>query len=324
MMSKLLKSFQKIADLLIFGMKLININEPFRIGSLILYPHFDIRSFLKGYNADDISFIIESNVVYAKYQPMPGLRTPLFTPILGDDGLIPFRLLKPGWLSALNVIPITKGSGIEMRGTLDPNNLIFGQIWAEPMVYKLTKVEAAKTQRIYDNLVAIPNGYLELAMRRFSRSYSYYIHNKYAGISELDDCLVDLVIALESITSRGGDSIRQSIALRIALLLENSLIERRKVEKSVKKFYDHRSAILHGSEKDKISEKDHDERFLNLEDLRDLVRRTINASIVVLKTFTAEPNGTLKLPEIMAEIIDNFLYSNLVNQKVRKHIRQSS
>ena len=162
---------------------------------------------------------------------------------------------------------------MEIRGSLGSLQEIFGQIWAEPMSYELNANSVPKIQGIYDDLIKLPTGYLELALRRFSRSYQYYIHSEYAGLSELDDCLVDLVIALESITSRGGDSIRQSMALRTALLVGKSLETRKKVEEVVKTFYDQRSQILHGTGEDKIPEKNQEERFRALEDLRDLTRK---------------------------------------------------
>jgi len=300
-------------NLLIFGLRLKRIHDPIRIGNLMLYPDFNLRKYLKGYESTDVQFIVESDVVFAQYQPISPTRPHLFSPQIEDDGLVHFRLFKPGWLAALSIIPVTKTSGIEIRGTLGSLKQIFGQIWAEPMHYDLNSKSVLKIQRIYDDLTMLPTGYLELALRRFSRSYEYYTHSEYAGLSELDDCLVDLVIALESITSRGGDSIRQSMALRTAILVGKSLEKRKKVEELVKKFYDQRSQILHGTERDKILEKDQKERFLDLEDLRDLTRKTINASIVVLKEYKGEGKQLRK--KQLAEIIDSYLFDNL---KVRR------
>jgi hypothetical protein len=304
-------------NLLIFGLRLKQIGNPIRIGNLILYPKFNLSRYLKGYEPTDVQFIVESDVVFARYQPISKHRTPLFSPQIEDDSLIHFRLFKPGWLTALNIIPVTRGRGMEIRGSLGSLREIFGQIWAEPMSYELKANSVPKIQRIYDDLVTLPTGYLELALRRFSRSYGYYTHSEYAGLSELDDCLVDLVIALESITSRGGDSIRQSMALRTALLVGKSLETRKKAEELVKKFYDQRSQILHGAEKDKIPEKNQKERFLALEDLRDLTRKTINASVVVLKEYIAHKGTAPQLPKALAEIIDNYLFDN-INVKRRR------
>lgn len=302
---------QNSKNLLIFGLKIKQIREPVRVGNLMLYPNFDLEGYLKGYSDDDIRFITQSGAVFAIYQPVSQSRPHLFSPLVEDDGLAQFRLFKSGWLSALNVPPVSKSRDLEIRVTLGPLQQIFGQIWSEPMIYELNKDNVPRIQKIYDDLTTIPVGYLELALRRFSRSYGYYTHNEYAGISELDDCLVDLVIALESITSRGGDSIQQSIALRTALLIGRSYDERKKLESLVKKFYNHRSQILHGIEKDKISEKKHEERFLSLEDLRDLTRRVINASIAILKTNAPLINGGMKAPDTMSQIIDDYLFEHL-------------
>jgi len=298
-------------NLLVFGLRLKQIRDPIRIGNLILYPNFNLRSYLKGYEPADVRFIIDSDVVFAEHQPISQARPHLFSPQIEDDGLIHFRLFKPGWLTALNVIPVTKALGMETRGNLGSLKQIIGQIWAEPMSYELNPNSVSKIQRIYEDLTILPTGYLELALRRFSRSYQYYTHSEYAGLSELDDCLVDLVISLESITSRGGDSIRQSMALRTALLVGKSPETRKKVEKLVKKFYDQRSQILHGTERNKIPYKNQKERFIALEDLRDLTRKTINASIAVLKEYTAHKGGITKLPKTLAEIIDGYLFDNL-------------
>lgn len=303
--------FETNTDLLIFGLRTKDIRKPFRVGSLVVSPDFDLRSYLAGYNYDDIQVITDSEVIYAQYQPNLGSRIPLFSPKPEDDGLIPFRLFKPGWLSAINVMPVIKTSDIEIRGELGSLEQIFGQNWAEPMNYEVSRDDIPRLQRIYHDLEVVPAGYLELALRRFSHSYEYYSHSEYAGLSELDDCLVDLVIALESITSRGGDSIRQSMALRTALLLGNTLDKPKDVEQTVKRFYDHRSAILHGSQRDTISEKDQQERFIGMEALRDLVRKAINASIGILKTFAAQSGGVSEPPKTVAEAIDYYLFDKL-------------
>lgn len=304
-------------NLLIFGLRIKQIHDPVQVGNLLVHPNFNLRDYLKGYANDDIEFIVQSGAVFAIYQPVSESRPHLFSPLVEDDGLAHFRLFKPGWLSALNVSPVSKTQDTEIRVSLGPLQQIFGQIWSEPMSYELNKNNVPRIQRIYDDLTLIPSGYLELALRRFSRSYGYYTHNEYAGISELDDCLVDLVIALESITSKGGDSIQQSMALRTALLIGKSFDERRRVEHLVKKFYGHRSQILHGTERDKISDKKQEERFLMLEDLRDLTRRVINATVAVLKQYAAQASGVTQPPDTSAEIIDDYLFDNLIVRRKR-------
>ncbi|MFC1993533.1 hypothetical protein ACFLV3_07020 [Chloroflexota bacterium] len=310
-------------NLLIFGLRIKQIREPVRVGNLLVHPNFNLRDYLKGYTDDDIEFIVQSGAVFAIYQPVSQSRLHLFSPLAVDDGLAHFRLFKPGWLSALKVSPVSNTQDTEIRASLGPLKQIFGQIWSEPMSYELNKNNASRIQRIYDDLTLIPSGYLELALRRFSRSYEYYTHNEYAGISELDDCLVDLVIALESIASKGGDSIQQSMALRTALLIGKSFGERKRIEHLVKKFYGHRSQILHGTERDKISEKKQEERFLMLEDIRDLTRRVINATVVVLKYYAAQTSRMTPLPDTSAEIIDNYLFDNLIVKRKRTRANEA-
>jgi hypothetical protein len=101
------------------------------------------------------------------------------------------------------------------------------------------------------------------------------------------------------------------MALRTALLVGKTLDARKKVELAVRRFYDHRSAILHGSQRGKISEKDHYDRFTALEDLRDLVRNAINALVGILKTFAAQSGSASKPLKTMAEVIDDYLFDNL-------------
>jgi hypothetical protein len=101
------------------------------------------------------------------------------------------------------------------------------------------------------------------------------------------------------------------MALRTALLVGKTLDARKKVELAVRRFYDHRSAILHGSQRGKISEKGHYDRFTALEDLRDLVRNAINALVGILKTFAAQSGSASKPLKTVAEVIDDYLFDNL-------------
>lgn len=294
-------------DLLIFGLVTRGLRKPFAIGDLTVYPKYDLRSYLSGYDPDDVEFIIDSDTKYACYAPDASSEPHLFSPIVQDHCLIPFRLFKPGWLSAIPVMPVTRFGGMEMRSELGSLKQLFGQVWAEPVHYEIGKADIRPIQAIYRKLAAMPKGYTELAIRRFSRSYEYYYHSKYAGASELDDCVVDLVIALESITSRRGERVRRGITRRTVLLLGKGLSEeeRKDLERRVKGFYDHRCNIVHGEDRDVISEVDYEERFNNAEDLRALVRDSLNACIELLNKPGLQVYKSPGKRKTLAEIIDS-------------------
>ncbi|MFW6116703.1 MAG: hypothetical protein ACOC6F_03155 [bacterium] len=311
MLDAFLSSEVRPRDVLIFGLQTPGISEPFSVGNLTIHPDFNLRTYLEGYPVDDVGFIVGSEVTFGRCQPRSGPRPYLFTPRLEDDCLGPFRLFKAGWLAAVGVMPIIESGGIEIRGELGISEQPFGQNWAEPMHYAVAADEIPAIQRIYEDLLSIPQGYLELALRRFGRSYEYYSHCEHVGLSELDDCIVDLVIALESVTSRGGDSIRQSMALRTALLVGDTLDERMNVEQMVKRFYDLRSKIVHGGQRDTISDKEHEERFIMAEALRSLARKAIDASIRILISSAPEFAVSHSRPKPMAELIDQHLFRTL-------------
>ena len=80
---------------------------------------------------------------------------------------------------------------------------------------------------------------LQIAMARFSSSYEK---------RDLADRLVDLVIALESLFGDGkGGDITYKLAMRGAYWLYESRNERRVALANIKKLYDYRSKIVHGS-----------------------------------------------------------------------------
>jgi hypothetical protein len=291
-------------DVLIFGLDTGEVNEEFTIGDLTVIPGFDLEKYLAGYNEDDVDFIVD-RAKYGKYQPKPGSQSLQFSPMIDDICLIPFRLFKMGWLSAMSVSPVVKTDGMEIRCALDITRHLSGQIWADHDSYSITAEEIGLIQQKYQQLLSMPKGYLEMALRRFSRCYKYIQHSEYAGTSELDDYWIDLVIALESITSKNGEWIKKNMARRIALLLGKDVSERRQIDTRVREIYEQRCAIVHGDEKDMIDDMTHEKRFVEAEDLRTLVRDTINTCINLLlnsSTSLVDSSGDRKkLPDIIDE-----------------------
>ena len=304
-MRNLFDPFSK-KDILIFGLITQNIREPFCIGDLEIYPAFDLESYLQGYDINDINSIIDSEAKYAQYRPTSSTQFPLFSPMADDICLIPFRLFKMGWLSAMTIVPITRSGGIEIRQEFNCSRYLFGQIWADSDHYEINDTEINSIQGIYQRLKTLPKGYLELSLRRFSRCYRYNQHSQYAGTSELDDYWVDLVIALESMTSKENEShIKENMARRISLLLAKNPSDREDIKQRVRKVYKQRCDIVHGNEKDETSESNYKERFEEAEALRELVRGTINSCIGLLTDPTISLNKPSGQRNMMADIIDD-------------------
>jgi hypothetical protein len=164
---------------------------------------------------------IEEGAIYAKCEDremqsaiLPA--EPYFTEL--ERFLAAFRLFKGGWIMASVIWPTTKIGAIELEANIDypPNE----QLWADPLSYTVERREISQIRRIYKQLSIIPTGYIDIALRRFNRSYEYWRKDS------LDDCFVDLVIALESITSKGGDGVKQAVVLRTCLLLASKYEER--------------------------------------------------------------------------------------------------
>lgn len=294
----------KNTDVLIFGLEIGRLNKEFCIGDLTVIPNFDLEKYLEGYDQSEVDFIVD-NAKYGQFRPKSGSKSLSFSPMIDHICLIPFRLFKAGWLSAMAISPVVKTDSIESRCELNITRHLSGQIWGDHDTYKLSNKEIGLIQKKYQQLLAMPKGYLEMALRRFSRCYTYIQHSKYAGASELDDYWVDLVIALESITSKDGRRIKENMARRIALLLGKDTAEQEQIKIKVQKIYEQRCAIVHGDEKDKIADATHEKRFIEAESLRSLIRDTINACIEILadpSTSSVNPSGhRKKLPDVIDE-----------------------
>lgn len=291
-------------DVLIFGLDTGSLDKEFSIGDLKVIPNFNLQRYLKGYDENDIGFIVDC-AKYGQFRPKPESKSIFFSPMVEDVCLIPFRLFKSGWLSAMTIAPIIKTNGIETRCELNITRGLFGQIWADSNRYTVSRKEIGLIQKKYQQLLAMPKGYLEMALRRLSRCYKYIQHSEYAGTSELDDYWVDLVIALESITSRDERSIKANMARRTALLLGKDKAEQEQIKIKVREIYEQRCSIVHGNEKDIIADATHEKRFMEAEALRSLIRDTINACIELLidpSTSLVNSSGhRKKLPDMIDE-----------------------
>jgi hypothetical protein len=288
-------------DILIFGFDTGDIHHEFNVGNLNIFPDFDLRNYLQGYDEDDIDFIIDNDVKFAKFSLDTNLQ--FISPFVDDVCLIPFRLLKSGWISAMSIMPISNTQGIEIKSELNCTKYLFGQIWADS-TFEINERDIPGIQSKYLQLLRLPKGYLDLSLRRFSRCYKYFQHGEFAGASELDDYWVDLVIALESVTSKNHEAIKSSMARRVSYLLANNPEERTNISTRVKDIYEQRCSIVHGDEKDEITVANHEKRFVEAESLRSLIRDTINACINLLIDPATSLTRTTGERKLLPNIID--------------------
>jgi hypothetical protein len=294
-------------DILIYDLEFKDVSRPFNIGKFRLYPEYDLWKHLKGYEEDVFDWVTWRDVKYAYYSQETDSNVRFFS--LFEDYyaelqlfVAAFRLLKPG-LIQVDTGNIIRAKGIQkgiqiIKVVKDLSPSPEAQPWAVPMHYELYGAEIPHIRSLYKRLKKMPIGYLDVAIKRFNRSYDYWLKE------EIDDCFADLVIALESLTSRGGDGILQSMRLRIPLLLKKKYGERKKLEKQISMYYEHRSSILHGG---KIDEKEREKRAEILEDLRELVRSTIVRCMKIIEV----AQSSSQLQDTMAETIDAYLHEKL-------------
>jgi hypothetical protein len=148
---------------------------------------------------------------------------------------------------------------------------------------------------IYNDVVAfrqatdVPNN-VRLAVRRFESVYR-------RGLGQREDRIIDELIALEALAGSGTE-LRFRLAFRISSLLASDDDERLALFDAMKRYYDLRSKIVHGS-----SLKPDERAFVNDDaELRDIVRRVVRAVIYA----TAHTNIRLTGKYIDEQLIARF------------------
>jgi hypothetical protein len=284
-------------DLLIFGAEIQDISKPFLVGNLAMYPDYDVGKALGDFNQNTVLLAVKSGAIYSKYKRSMTSAIGFSTLRIEDVGLLPLRLFKEGWIISVPIGP-KFGEDVEKiyRGFYAPAT----QMVYPPKKYPIKQDELPKIREIYQKLTYVPDGYIESALERFSRSYDYLIHGN------LNNCLEGLALAFESVVSRVGDSNQHTASLRTALLLGNSLYDRVEIQKQVKKLYEVRSMI---GDKRWISEKDFYQSSLIVEDSQNLVRAVLAASVNILGIEPSERASFL--PETMELVIDSYLFDTL-------------
>jgi hypothetical protein len=95
-------------------------------------------------------------------------------------------------------------------------------------------------------------------------------HNRFPVI----DALIEYTLALESLYLHGHEPKRRKLSARISILLGKDESEEKQLRRDIKKFYDIRSAVVHGSLMD---EKQYSFLCANICDYGDYLRRSILA-----------------------------------------------
>ncbi len=284
-------------DLLIFGAEIEDISKPFLVGDLAMYPDYDVRKALGDFDQNTVLLAIKSGAIYSKYRQ--SITSPIVSSALRieDVGLLPFRLFKEGWILSVPIGPKLEDEVEKIyRGFYVPAM----QRAYPPKKYLIKQEELPKIREIYQKLTCVPDGYIESALERFSRSYDHLIYRN------LGNCLEGLVLAFESVVSRVGDGNQHTASLRTALLLGNSLYDRMEIQKQVKKLYEMKNMI---GDKRWISEKDFYQSSLIVEDSQNLVRAVLATSVNILGIPPSERASFL--PETMELVIDSYLFDTL-------------
>jgi hypothetical protein len=278
--------------LLLLGLKIRDITGPIEIGNLVIYPDYDIRNVFDGYDEDKVLQIIEAGAKYGEIS----VESRCYEHNIFAHPLSALRLSKAGWLVFKSLMPFQKS---DEKPSLELDAPPFNQSWSDSMYYEISASDIPKIQNLNRKLTRIPKGFLEIAIERFNRSYDYWLYDS------LDDCLVDLVAALESIASGGGGSVEQGMSLRVSLLLADKPSERMELQHKMRKFYNLRSEIR---KKGQVTANGFRERYQSIAELRSITRKMISISIDILYSPVALGS---KLPKTMAEAIDEYIHGKM-------------
>ena len=167
-------------------------------------------------------------------------------------------------------------------------------IWRPSIEYKLTETMIPKIRQQVDTLMKVENylhtsaRHIGLALRPFT---SIYDRLMYQG----EDCVIDSITALEALWKLDSE-LSFRLAFRTSSLLGKTDDDRELIFKTLRKYYNIRSKIVHGSTLKS------EERALvqNDEPLRDIVQRTLKAFVHLLANPTEWTVGRLaRDPDLM-------------------------
>lgn len=98
-----------------------------------------------------------------------------------------------------------------------------------------------------------------------------HYYNRTFGVEEKAMRIVDLVTCLEALLSDQGEELSYRLGLRCANLLGTDSMDRKRIHKEIREFYDVRSHLVHGDE----LRETHKSRIREVEKLREYVRRAL-------------------------------------------------
>jgi Apea-like HEPN len=236
------------------------------------------------------------------------------TAILSDSATGTGRildLLLALWLFATGDLSIgaifnDSAAKFDLRGGgLTRTNGMPGEMWGRE--YVLSASDAPDVRAILDDVVAfrrsteVPSN-VRLAVRRFESVYT-------RSVRQREDRIIDELIALEALAGSGTE-LRFRLAFRISSILAADDDERLALFEAIKRYYDVRSKLVHGSElraAENALVKDDDE-------LRAIVRRLVRGVIF------AAVHTDIRLT---ASYIDTRLDKVLLNAPTRQKLREA-
>jgi hypothetical protein len=147
------------------------------------------------------------------------------------------RLLKSGNVSysLVKVTPVFENPGVGESGQSNEPLAPWGNRYLadKSEVDQLKEIWKSVEGRDIDKPSAV-----NIALRRFGFSYDRI---------QQEDKLIDLMIAFEALLLEGPTSAAHKLALRFAKLMGSSFAQRKDLYKEMKRFYDVRSRLVHGT-----------------------------------------------------------------------------
>ncbi len=182
-------------------------------------------------------FVIEETIESPKYLGDQAPSTPVNDPfdIVGRV-VTSFRLLKPGNISCnmVRTVPTVQVPGLPSGGSSKEPVPPWGTR------YLMKKGEESKLMEVwqhFENRDFNKPDPVNVALRRFNFSFER---------GQVEDKVIDLMIAFEALLLNEEGSPTHKLALRFAKLLGNDFVERMTLYKEMKRFYKIRSKIVHG------------------------------------------------------------------------------
>jgi hypothetical protein len=216
-------------------------------------------------------FVIEAEVEHPKGEPKSDATARL---VFSKTASI-LRLYKDGnfGFSVIYSEPILSwNEGRTATMSAQTRMRFFGSRW------KISKDEIPKLKEFWSRCSTLLRKveslkFINRALKRFNSAIEEF---------ELEDKLIDLVIALEALYLIEKDELGYRLSLRVSVLLQNDIEDVSYVRELVKKGYDLRSDVVHGKSVKRVKIRD---QVITLDkvvnDLEDIVRKSIRRLIAL-------------------------------------------